>query len=204
MDEKLYRETFSKLRASDEAKEEVIQMAMRQHTPRRLSKALRTAAIAAVTVLALAATAGAADLATGGLILQNLRKVWSDGYETRYTASDADGNEYLFSVLQCATAHLEDGRLIINVLDEELDATDELEETGEYHYETTAGERSIQVDVTGTLEDWTLTEAVNCEGIIYSSTLTSGNEATIGGSGGDVESAAVPSRTMTAVEEMEK
>ncbi len=135
MDEQLYRETFSQLRASDKAKEEVFQMTNQTSKRKRFSKILRTAAMAAVMTLALAATAGAVDLATGGLILENLREVWSNGYETRYVANDADGNEYTLSVMETANVYLEDGYLIVDVLDEKTDITDESEENGEYHYE---------------------------------------------------------------------
>jgi len=189
MNEQLYRETFSQLRASDKAKEEVFQMTNQTGKHKRFSKILRTAAIAAVTTLALAATAGAVDFAIGGSILENLREIWSDGPTAIFVANDADGNEYLFSVLQNATVYLEDGRLICNVLDEETDITDEMEENGEYHYEKSVGDLDVSVTVTGTVDDWIMTQKINDgkTGVAYSSTLNSDNEATIGG--GDMESA---------------
>jgi len=189
MDEKLYRETFSRLRASDKAKEEVFQMMNQNGKHKRFSKILRTAAMAAVMTLALAMTAGAVDLATGGFVLDNLREIWSNGYETRYTATDADGNEYLFSVLQNAAVYLEDGRLVCDVLGEKTDITDEMEENGEYHYEKSVGDLDVSVTVTGTVDDWTMSQEINDgeAGVVYSSTLNSDHEATIGG--GDMESA---------------
>jgi len=188
MDEKLYREAFSQLRASDEAKEEVFQMMNQTGKRKRFSKILRTAAMAAVTTLALAMTAGAVDLATGGFFLENFREVWSNGYETRYVANDADGNGYIFSVMENATVYLEDGRLICDVLDEKIDITDELEENGEYHYEASDGDVDITVDVTGTVDDWTMSQEINDggAGVVYSSTLNSDHEAAIGG--GDIAS----------------
>ena len=67
MDERLYRETFSRLRASDEAKKEVlVKMNETKKTTRRPLKALRAVAMAAVLTLALAVTANAAS---NGLLL---------------------------------------------------------------------------------------------------------------------------------------
>ncbi len=207
MDEQLYRETFSQLRASDKAKEEVFQMTSQTNKRKRFSKIFRTAAMAAVMTLALAATAGAVDLATGGFILQNLREVWSNGYVTRYVANDADGNEYALSVMETANVYLEDGCLIVDVLDEKTDITDEMEENGEYHYEKSVGDLDVSVTVTGTVDDWTMSQEINDgkAGKVYRSTLNSDNEATIGGgSGGAAVSAVAPSGAVTTVKEMEK
>ena len=64
IDEKLYRETFSRLRASDEAKQEVIMRTadMNEKKTRRPLKALRAAAIAAMLTVALAVTADGRDV----------------------------------------------------------------------------------------------------------------------------------------------
>ncbi len=206
MDEQLYRETFSQLRASEKAKEEVFQMTNQSNKHKRFSKIFRTAAMATVMTLALAATAGAVDLATGGFILENLREVWSNGYETRYVANDADGNEYALSVMETANVYLEDGCLIVDVLDEKTDITDEMEENGEYHYEKSVGDLDVSVTVTGTVDDWTMSQEINDgkAGKVYRSTLNSDNEATIGGGSGDAVSAAAPSGAVTTVKEMEK
>lgn len=57
LNEKLYRETFDKLRASPETRRKIMQMAEKRRAPRR---ALRTALIAAAVAAALCVTAGAA------------------------------------------------------------------------------------------------------------------------------------------------
>lgn len=57
LNEKLYRETFDKLRASPETRRNIMQMAEQRRAPRR---ALRTALIAAAIAAALCITAGAA------------------------------------------------------------------------------------------------------------------------------------------------
>lgn len=91
IDKRLYCETFSRLCASEEAKKEVFQMMNETKHRARLPGILRAGAIAAAMTMALAVTAGAVDLATGGMLFQSLREVWSDGYETRYEAVDRDG-----------------------------------------------------------------------------------------------------------------
>ena len=68
IDGKLYRETFSRLQASDEAKEEVL-LKMNKKTRRPL-KALRALALAAALTLALAVTANAAS---NGELFKTLR-----------------------------------------------------------------------------------------------------------------------------------
>lgn len=57
LNEKLYRETFDKLRASPETRRKIMQMTEKKRAPRR---ALRTALIAAAVAAALCVTAGAA------------------------------------------------------------------------------------------------------------------------------------------------
>lgn len=57
LNEKLYRETFDKLRASPETRRKIMRMAEQKRAPRR---ALRTALIAAAVAAALCVTAGAA------------------------------------------------------------------------------------------------------------------------------------------------
>lgn len=57
LNEKLYRETFDKLRASPGTRRKIMQMAEKKHAPKRF---LRTALIAAAVAAALCVTAGAA------------------------------------------------------------------------------------------------------------------------------------------------
>ena len=73
IDEKLYCETFSRLRASEKAKEEVFHKMKNKTHARRLPKLLRTAAIAAVMAMALAVTAGAVNYATDGALFRQFR-----------------------------------------------------------------------------------------------------------------------------------
>ena len=71
IDKDLYRETFSRLCASDEAKKEVFHM-MEKQKKIRIPKLLRGAAIAAVMTMALAVTAAAANAATDGMLLNGI------------------------------------------------------------------------------------------------------------------------------------
>ena len=55
IDKRLYQETFSHLRASDQAKQEVFQKMQEMKHRKRMPRVLRGAAIAAAMVMALAA-----------------------------------------------------------------------------------------------------------------------------------------------------
>lgn len=66
IDKRLYQETFSHLRASDQAKQEVFQKMQEMKHRKRMPRVLRGAAIAAAMVMALAVTAGAVNVATDG------------------------------------------------------------------------------------------------------------------------------------------
>lgn len=178
IDKKLYCETFSRLCASEKAKKEVFQMAEEKKRQVRMPKLLRTAAIAAAMTCALAVTAGAVNMATDGMFFQTLREVWSDGYETRYEAVDEAGNVIDITAVAGASITTENGRMILHAVNEDIDITDEIEETGAYHQEWVMEQRAVTVDVTGTQEDWTLVEEVtDQEGNIYRSTVTSGDMA---------------------------
>jgi len=78
IDKDLYRETFSRLCASDEAKKEVFHM-MEKQKKIRIPKLLRGAAIAAVMTMALAVTAAAANAATDGMLLKRPLLVTENG-----------------------------------------------------------------------------------------------------------------------------
>lgn len=174
IDKNLYCETFSRLCASEEAKKEVFQMMEEKQNRTRTPKLLRVAAIAAAMVCVLAVTAGAVNMATDGALFQSLREVWSDGYETRYEAVDEAGNVMDITVVAGASVTIEDGRMILHAVYENIDITDEIAESGAYHREWVLEQRTVTVDVTGTQEDWTLVEEVtDQEGNIYRSTVTS-------------------------------
>ena len=172
----LYRETFSRLCASQEAKKEVFQMLhQRQQRTRHPRGALRGALLAATVAAALAVTAGAADLATGGILFRSLRQVWTDGYETCYEAVDQQGNDIYLSVTRGASIEKRgDGTLVLRAAGEEVDITETLAERGRYLFERSGEERSVSVEVTGTPETWELTETVTeSDGITYTNHLTS-------------------------------
>ena len=176
IDKRLYCETFSRLCASEEAKKEVFQMMNEKKNARRLPKLLRGAAIAAVMAMALAVTAGAADLATGGTLFDSLRQVWSDGYETRYEAVDQDGNQIILSVSEGAYIEKrDDGKvMVLCAAGEEIDITERLTEDGAYHFEKSLENHSVEVDVTGGLEAWEMTETVpQADGSVYTNHFNS-------------------------------
>lgn len=176
IDKRLYCETFSRLCASEEAKKEVFQMMNEKKRASRLPRVLRAGAIAAAMALALAVTAGAADLASGGALFRSIREVWSDGYETRYEAVDQEGNQLMLSVSEGARIEMRsDGRaMVLCAAGEEVDITERLAREGAYHFEKSTESRDIQVDVTGSVEKWELTETTtDSDGVTYTNRFTS-------------------------------
>lgn len=147
----------------------------KKHT-RRLPKVLRAGAIAAVMTVALAVTAGAADLASGGALFRSIREVWSDGYETRYEAVDQEGNQMMLSVSEGARIETRDGGrvMVLCAAGEEVDITENLARDGAYHFEKSTESRSVEVDVTGSAEAWELTETTtDADGVTYTNHFTS-------------------------------
>lgn len=151
MDERLYRETFSRLRASDESKKEVLLKMSEMNgkkTMKRPLKALRAVALAAMLTLALAVTANAAS---NGMLFENLRIVFQDD---SLIVLENDAGERVEVVGTFADVELRDGKLILTVDDAEFDITEEIAESGVYQGTVkTAGGEDVDVTVTGTLED---------------------------------------------------
>lgn len=172
IDQRLYCETFSRLCASEDAKKEVF--LKMEHQRQRKKGLLRGAVIAAAMTMALAVTAGAVNLATGGVLLQSLREVWSDGCVTRYEGVDLDGNSVQVSVSQGSTIHMtEEGRMLLRSAGEEVDITREMTQDGEARFEKTMEQRTVEVLVTGTVEEWELMETVTeADGTVYRSSFT--------------------------------
>lgn len=173
----LYKETFSRLQASDEAKKEVFQKMETMKKRRRLPRILRSAAMAAAVVMALAVTAGAVNMATDGMLF---RILWSSG--TQMELVDGEGNHVHVTVSDVDVVTEEDGRLLLHAGGETIDITDELAQTGSCHYEYTvdvtrpdggAEPRTVTVDVTGSPEAWTATQS-DGSGVSYTTAGGSG------------------------------
>ena len=123
IDKRLYQETFSHLRASDQAKQEVFQKMQEMKHRKRMPRVLRGAAIAAAMVMALAVTAGAVNVATDGEFFRQFTIVWTG--EDSMRAVDAEGNEvYITTASEDGTVTREDGRLILHANGEKIDITD--------------------------------------------------------------------------------
>ena len=152
IDEKLYRETFSRLRASDEAKKEVLMHmnTMNGRTAlRRPWKALRALTAAVMLALALAVTANAAS---NGALFENLRIIWQD--ENHILLEDDAGNQLEVNGI-FADAELQDGTLVLTVDSTEYDITEEIAKNGVYSTTVECADgRVAEVQVCGTLEDW--------------------------------------------------
>lgn len=179
IDKRLYYETFSKLRASDEAKQEVWKK-MQYRTKKR--RPLRVLGLAAAIIAALCVTAGAVNAVTGGEFLRKFTIVWTGG--DSYMAMDDAGNEVRITLVDSETVTKENGRLILRADGKEIDITDAIETDGayQYTYEVTIvhedGSEEIQtvtIDVTGNLEEWTVTEDYG-DGIAYTTTHSDSEE----------------------------
>ena len=153
IDDELYRETFSKLRASEQAKREVLMKIQEKKTKRRLPKVLRSAAIAAVLVVALAVTASAAETDLLDFISVQLTTIFDDGFHS--VAVDEEGKEWN-AYNMTAETELRDGRLILKAMTQEFDITDDLQDNGEAVHTFYKDDFDMTVTVTGTLEKHTI------------------------------------------------
>ena len=176
IDKRMYRETFSQLRASDQAKQEVLQKMQEMKQRKRMPRVLRGAALAAAMVMALAVTAGAVNVATDGALFRQFTIVWTSG--DQYLARDDQGNAVSITLVDGDVVTEEDGRLILHVDGEDIDITEELETEGVYDYaydmevvreDGSRETRTVTIEVTGTPENWTVTQD-NGDGVVYETT----------------------------------
>ena len=188
IDKNLYRETFSQLHASDQAKQEVFQKMQEMRHRKRMPRVLRGAAIAAAMMMALAVTAGAVNVATDGEFFRQFTIVWTSG--NHYQAQDDQGNTVSITMSDEDLVTVEDGRLILHVDGEDIDITDQLESEGAYiylydldvvHEDGSQETRTVTIQVTGSPENWTATQD-NGDGVIYETTGgngAAGNSVTV-------------------------
>lgn len=178
IDKTLYCETFEKLRASDEAKMEVLNKMNEKRN--RKSRCFRTAAAVGALCAMLAVSAGAVNEATGGMLLETLRAVWSNGYMTRYETTTGSGEQLTITAAEPAAVTVKDGRMLLEAGGETVDITDEIVQNGSYRFEKVIDGRTVVAEVTGTLEDWTLTETVTAgDGVTYETNTSSGDAADV-------------------------
>ena len=157
IDEKLYRETFSRLRASDEAKKEVLVKMSEMSGKKTLRRPLK-----AMLTVALAVSANAAS---NGMLFENLRVVWQNG--SQIMLEDDQGNQVLVTGVY-ADAELRDGMLVLTVDDEEFDITTDMKENGAFSATVeNADGRAVDVSVTGSLEDWEIVTSFEDSDVDY-------------------------------------
>ena len=180
IDKRMYRETFSQLRASDQAKQEVLQKMQEMKQRKRMPRVLRGAALAAAMMMALAVTAGAVNVAMDGALFRQFTIVWTSG--DQYLARDDQGNAVSITLVDGDVVTEEDGRLILHVDGEDIDITEELETEGVYDYaydmevvreDGSRETRTVTIEVTGTPENWTVTQD-NGDGVVYETAGGSG------------------------------
>lgn len=167
MNETLFRETFSQLHASDEAKKEVLTMMTGKNTKRAFRMG-RAVGLAAALTAALAITAGAVNLATEGELFRSFSIIWSDGYEMQL--EDEGGNQVTARLLGAELEKV-DGRWILRAVGREMDITEALEREGRYHFED--ADSGLMIDVEGDPEHWTMTQSLEGGDISYSLTTKS-------------------------------
>ena len=180
IDKRMYRETFSQLRASDQAKQEVLQKMQEMKQRKRMPRVLRGAALAAAMMMALAVTAGAVNVAMDGALFRQFTIVWTSG--DQYLARDDQGNAVSITLVDGDVVTEEDGRLILHVDGEDIDITAELETEGVYDYaydregDREDGGRETRtgtIAATGSAENWTVTQD-NGDGVVYETAGGSG------------------------------
>lgn len=142
IDKKLYRETFSRLQASDEAKEEVLlkMNEMSGKSARRPLRVLRTLAIAAALTLALAVTANAAS---NGELFHTLRIIWQDG--SSIMMEDENGNYITVTTSGYDNAEIRDGKLSVEGIGDGGSASSVM--TGQFTMESSDG-TEVKINVT--------------------------------------------------------
>lgn len=142
IDERLYRETFSRLQASDEAKKEVLlkMNEMSGKKMRRPLKTLRALALAAVLTLALAVTANAAS---NGELFRNLRIIWQDG--SSIVMEDENGNYITVTTGGYDKAEVKDGKLSVEGVGDGDSASSVM--TGQFTMESSDG-TEVKINVT--------------------------------------------------------
>lgn len=175
IDEKLYRETFSRLQASDEAKKEVLLKMSEMNekkTMKRPWKALRVLALAAMLTLALAVTANAAS---NGTLFENLRIIWQD---ENFIVLEDDSGGRVEVVGVFADAQIQDGKLILTVNEEKIDITEAIAESGFFSVTAKCADGSeAEVCVTGTLEDWEVRTSVDGSDVNYGVSVSAESSA---------------------------
>lgn len=143
INEKLYRETFSRLQASDEAKKEVLLKMNEMKKTRRPLKALCVLAMAAVLTLALAVTANAAS---NGELFKTLRIIWQDG--SSIMMEDEQGNYITVTTGGYDKAEVRDGKLIVEGVEDTEDETSKSSMMiGHYTVEGMEGMEGTEVEV---------------------------------------------------------
>ena len=189
IDKRMYRETFTQLRAADQPKQEVLQTMQEMNQRKRMPRVLRGAALAAAMMMALAVTAGAVNVAMDGALFRQFTIVWTSGDQS--LARDDQGNAVSITLVDGDVVTEEDGRLILHVDGEDIDITDRLEADGVYtyaydmevvHEDGSRETRTVSIQVTGSPEQWTATQD-NGDGMVYE---------TSGGSGAAGNSVTVP------------
>ena len=151
MDRRLYRDTFSKLHASQDRIQEVLSMTQEMNTTQRRSRRVRRSVLLAAAIMAsLCVCAGAANAATGGALAERITYCIGDMLQINDYKMVAQTNEGGQVIVYSTPVDVpkEDGRVLLHLGEETIDITQELKENNAYTYEHTDGDTTIRVEVT--------------------------------------------------------
>lgn len=156
---KLYREACRELTAPEDKIEEVI--AMTEHTNKKKHRPLRTALICAAAVAMMVVGVSAANPEGVQMMWRNFKNaIQVDQYRTDLV-TESGKTGITVSELGVRLEN-QDGRAILMIEGKEpIDITDELAQDQYYFYEEIAEGSKITVTVEGTLDEWSITEAVS-------------------------------------------
>lgn len=149
-DHNAYRERCSELHVSEEALQEVIEMA-EQKQKKPIRRPLRVGLIAAVVTVALMATVSAANPEALEGLLATIRTSTSLGDYREEIVMDDTGETITALRLPDTALEERDGRIILIVDGEETDITDAMEQDGSYLW--TREDEGAKVFVQVTLDE---------------------------------------------------
>ncbi|MFR3921622.1 MAG: hypothetical protein ACLTYN_06205 [Dysosmobacter welbionis] len=172
IDKRLYQETFSHLRASDQAKQEVFQKMQEMKHRKRMPGSCGRGHCRCHGDGAGRHRRGS-ERGHGREFFRQFTIVWTSG--NQYLAQDNQGNEVYVTVAAGEPVTKENGRLILHAQGEEIDITEAMETAGAYHYaydmdvvheDGSRETRTVTIDVTGDLDRWTVSQD-NGDGTSY-------------------------------------
>lgn len=186
-----YLDTISALRADPDKLEEIIKM--KEQNRRHIPHPLRPMAAAAAALALLGISASAVNTEPVQEFLYHISTAVQVGV-FRQDVTTEDGMD--LTIYRIPEVSLEDreGRAILLMDGEETDITDALTQDGRYTLQQESEGTVLDLTVTGSVQDWTLTCSVHDEGeegLVYTYTSGEADSSTVTVDTGDEVSGAV-------------